>query len=53
MRELENKIALVVGAGTDGDGVGLGRATAIIFAREGAMWCAPTCPSSQPSEPPR
>ncbi|MCD2115079.1 MULTISPECIES: SDR family NAD(P)-dependent oxidoreductase [Rhodococcus] len=36
MRELENKIALVVGAGTDGDGVGLGRATAIIFAREGA-----------------
>ncbi|MEH6821791.1 MAG: SDR family NAD(P)-dependent oxidoreductase [Dietzia psychralcaliphila] len=36
MRELENKIALVVGAGTDGEGVGLGRATAITFAREGA-----------------
>lgn len=36
MRQLEHQIALVVGAGTDGDGMGLGRATAITFAREGA-----------------
>lgn len=36
MQELENKIALVVGAGTAGEEVGNGRATAITFAREGA-----------------
>lgn len=33
---LEGKIALVAGAGTWGDGVGNGQATAIQFAREGA-----------------
>lgn len=36
MRELENKIVLVVGAGTEGEGMGLGRAAAVTFAREGA-----------------
>ena len=34
---LKNKVAIVTGAGQrDGDGVGNGRATAILFAREGA-----------------
>ena len=33
---LDGKIALVAGAGTWGDGVGNGQATAIQFAREGA-----------------
>ncbi|MCH8333255.1 SDR family NAD(P)-dependent oxidoreductase [Candidatus Sumerlaeota bacterium] len=34
---LENKVAIVVGAGqTPGDTIGNGRATAILFAREGA-----------------
>ena len=34
---LKNKIAIVVGAGqTPGDTIGNGRATAILFAREGA-----------------
>ncbi|MFJ3891387.1 SDR family NAD(P)-dependent oxidoreductase [Streptomyces sp. H23] len=38
MDELKNKVALVVGAGVDGDeGIGNGRATAITFAREGAQ----------------
>jgi NAD(P)-dependent dehydrogenase (short-subunit alcohol dehydrogenase family) len=36
MNELENKIAVVVGAGCIGQGLGNGRATAITFAREGA-----------------
>ncbi|TFI44842.1 SDR family oxidoreductase [Rhodococcus sp. 1R11] len=36
MNELENKIAVVVGAGCIGTGLGNGRATAITFAREGA-----------------
>jgi NAD(P)-dependent dehydrogenase (short-subunit alcohol dehydrogenase family)/alkylhydroperoxidase family enzyme len=42
VRRLENKIAIVVGAGqTPGDGMGNGRATAILFAREGAkVLCA-------------
>ncbi|MDP2920231.1 MAG: SDR family oxidoreductase, partial [Dehalococcoidia bacterium] len=35
-RRLENKVAVVVGAGTKGEGVGNGKATAIVFAREGA-----------------
>jgi len=35
-RLLEDKVAIVVGAGTHGEGVGNGRATAIHFAREGA-----------------
>jgi NAD(P)-dependent dehydrogenase (short-subunit alcohol dehydrogenase family) len=34
---LQNKVAIVVGAGqTPGDTIGNGRATAILFAREGA-----------------
>ena len=33
---LHNKVALVVGAGSIGDGMGNGKATAIVFAREGA-----------------
>ncbi|MGV9823804.1 SDR family NAD(P)-dependent oxidoreductase [Nocardia xishanensis] len=36
MNELHNKVALVVGAGCIGEGIGNGRATAITFAREGA-----------------
>jgi len=36
-RRLEGKLAIVVGAGqTPGDTIGNGRATAILFAREGA-----------------
>ena len=37
MNELADKIALVVGAGCIGDEIGIGRATAISFAREGAV----------------
>ena len=33
---LENKVAIVTGAGSSGPGVGTGKATAILFAREGA-----------------
>jgi NAD(P)-dependent dehydrogenase (short-subunit alcohol dehydrogenase family) len=36
MHELENKIAVVAGAGSIAEGLGNGRATAITFAREGA-----------------
>ena len=36
-KRLENKIAIVVGAGqTPGDTIGNGRATSVLFAREGA-----------------
>jgi NAD(P)-dependent dehydrogenase (short-subunit alcohol dehydrogenase family) len=35
-RRLENKTIIVVGAGTKGEGIGNGKATAIQFAREGA-----------------
>ncbi len=35
---LANKVALIMGAGqTEGDTIGNGRATAILFAREGAQ----------------
>ncbi len=38
MRRLEGRVALVVGAGqTPGDTIGNGRATAVTFAREGAV----------------
>ncbi|PXX68647.1 NAD(P)-dependent dehydrogenase (short-subunit alcohol dehydrogenase family) [Nocardia tenerifensis] len=37
MRELADKVALVVGAGCVGDGMGNGRATALTFARAGAV----------------
>lgn len=33
---LEGKVAIVTGAGTRGEGVGNGKATAVLFAREGA-----------------
>jgi len=33
---LENKVAIVTGAGSVGEGIGNGKATAIVFAREGA-----------------
>ncbi|GAA1874582.1 glucose 1-dehydrogenase [Paeniglutamicibacter psychrophenolicus] len=36
MKELESKVALVVGAGCIAEGMGNGRATAMTFAREGA-----------------
>lgn len=36
MNELADKIAVVVGSGCIGDGLGNGRATAMMFAREGA-----------------
>ena len=37
MNRLANKVALVIGAGqTEGQGVGNGRATALLFARQGA-----------------
>lgn len=36
MRELEEKVAIVTGAGSVGEGIGNGKATAILFAREGA-----------------
>ena len=33
---LHGKVAMVVGAGSIGDGMGNGKATAIVFSREGA-----------------
>lgn len=33
---LEGKVGIVTGAGSSGQGVGTGRATSILFAREGA-----------------
>lgn len=33
---LKNKVAIVTGAGSSGPGIGNGKATAILFAREGA-----------------
>ena len=33
---LEGKVAIVTGAGSSGPGVGTGKATATLFAREGA-----------------
>jgi NAD(P)-dependent dehydrogenase (short-subunit alcohol dehydrogenase family) len=36
MKRLENKVAIVTGAGSRGPGLGNGKATAILFAREGA-----------------
>ena len=35
-QRLENKVALILGAGSVGDGIGNGRAIAMVFAREGA-----------------
>src|SRR4030095_12673841 len=36
MKRLEGKVAIVTGAGSRGPGLGNGKATAILFAREGA-----------------
>ena len=33
---MEGKVAIVTGAGSSGEGVGNGKATSILFAREGA-----------------
>jgi NAD(P)-dependent dehydrogenase (short-subunit alcohol dehydrogenase family) len=40
MQRLLNKIAFVTGAGSVGPGWGNGKATAVLFAREGAVVCA-------------
>lgn len=40
VERLKGKIALVVGAGSIGPGWGNGKATAVAFAREGAIFCA-------------
>ena len=37
---LKNKVAIVTGAGASGPGWGNGKATAMLFAREGAKVCA-------------
>ena len=50
MNELNGKIALVVGAGCIGDGIGNGRATAITFAREGAHVICADIDSASASE---
>lgn len=42
-RRLEGKVAIVVGAGTKGEGVGNGKATAVQFAREGAKVLCVDC----------
>lgn len=36
INRLENDVAIVVGAGSSGDGVGIGRAISVLFAQEGA-----------------
>ena len=38
-RRLESKVAIVTGAGSQGDGIGTGKAMACLFAREGARVC--------------
>ena len=35
-QRLNNKVAIISGAGSSGPGIGNGKATAILFAREGA-----------------
>ena len=36
MSDFLSKVAVVIGAGAEGDGIGNGRATAILLARRGA-----------------
>ena len=36
MGRLDGKVSIVTGAGSSGPGVGTGKATSILFAREGA-----------------
>ena len=50
---LKGKVALVVGAGSIGAGWGNGKATAVVFAREGAKVFAPTSIRSPPERPRR
>jgi len=51
---LEGKTAIVVGAGqSPGEGMGNGRATALLFAREGAKVLASTTGWSRRRRPPR
>ena len=38
-QRLAGKVAIVTGAGSQGDGVGTGKAIACVFAREGARVC--------------
>src|SRR5436190_23634070 len=38
-RRLADKVAIVTGAGTEGDGIGIGRAIAMVLAGEGARVC--------------
>ena len=38
-RTLAGKTAIVTGAGTEGEGIGIGRATAVVLAAEGARVC--------------
>ena len=38
-RRLEDKVAIVTGAGADGEEIGIGRATAVVLAQEGARVC--------------
>jgi NAD(P)-dependent dehydrogenase (short-subunit alcohol dehydrogenase family) len=38
-RTLAGKVAIVTGAGTEGEGIGIGRATAVVLAGEGARVC--------------
>jgi NAD(P)-dependent dehydrogenase (short-subunit alcohol dehydrogenase family) len=35
-KKLDGKVAIVTGAGTDGEGIGIGKAIAVLLAREGA-----------------
>ena len=35
-KRLNNKVAIITGAGSSGPGIGNGKATAILYAREGA-----------------
>ena len=43
---LKDNVAIIVGAGqTPGESIGNGRATALLFAREGAKVCASTATS--------
>ena len=51
-KRLDSKVALVVGAGSVGDGWSNGRATAVLFAREGAkVVAADINPESEPRRP--
>ena len=49
---LEGKTAIITGAGSSGPGMGNGKATAILFAREGTKVLAwRTCTKTVPARP--